>query len=181
MTQQYGSQQQPSKFRQFILPIIILVLAIGAAIYGVMWSSNETNTAPTEDSATAEDTETPEQSDAAQHLADVEDEFPDAEAPQQQALAAARTEMEIYVLSEHQLALVLSDPEFGYELDQNAIDFALDNVEVDWNDQAHQYAVATLQEFPEVELTELEEVMQHDPEGPRFSAEQTEYALAQLD
>jgi len=181
LTQQYGSQQQPSKFRQFILPIIILILAVGAAIYGVLWSTDETNTAPTEDSTTAEQAENPEQPEKSQDLAEVENEFPDAEAAQQQALAAARTELEIYVLSEHQLELVLSDPEFGYELEQAAIDFALENIEVVWNDQAHQYAVATLQEFPEVELTELEEVMQHDPQGPQFTAEQTEYALSQLE
>lgn len=180
MTQQHGSQKPPSKYPQYILPLIILIVAIGAAIFGVMWSSNESNTAPAEDSATAEHAEDPEQPDTSQHLAEVESEFPDAEASQQQAVAAARTEMELYVLSEHQLELVLTDPQFGYELEQDAIDFALNNVDADWNDQAHQYAVATLNEFPDVELEQLEDAMQHDPEGPQFTAEQTEYALSQL-
>ena len=181
MSQQQAQQKPPSKFPQYIAPIIILILAAGAAIYGVFWSMDDSNSTASDDPATSEQAEQPGQSDASAHLADVEQEFPDADASQQEALAAARSEMELYVLSEHQLELVLSDPQFGYELPQDAIDFAVENVDVDWNEQAHEYAAATLNEFPDVEVADLQEIMVNDPEGPQFTDEQTEYALSQLD
>lgn len=181
MSQQQAQQKPPSKFPQYIAPIIILILAVGAAIYGVLWSKDDSNNTPTDDGATSEQAEQPAQPDASAHLADVEQEFPEADASQQEALAAARTEMELYVLSEHQLELVLSDPQFGYELSRDAIDFATENVDVDWNEQAHQYAAATLNEFADVEVADLQDIMVNDPEGPQFTDEQTEYAISQLD
>ncbi|GAA2025155.1 hypothetical protein GCM10009720_01120 [Yaniella flava] len=181
MSQQQAQQKPPSKFPQYIAPIIILILAAGAAIYGVLWSMDESNNTASNDAATTDQSEQPAQPDNSAHPADVEQEFPEADASQHEALAAARSELELYVLSEHQLQLVLADPQFGYELEQDAIDFAVENVAVDWNEQAHQYAAATLNEFPDVEVTDLQEIMVNDPEGPQFTEEQTEYALSQLD
>lgn len=178
MTQQNGDPKQRSKFPQYIAPIVILLLSIGAAIYGVLWSqSNETPGASGEETAQAEQ---PAQVDGSAHIDDVEQEFPDAEPAQQEALAAARSEMENYIHSEASLAMLLTDPEYGNEFDQAAAEFAVEHVDADWNAHAHQFAIAFMQQYPDVQLDELEEFMHSDPQGPQYSAEQTEYALSQL-
>lgn len=173
---QSTNQEQPSKFPQYIAPIIILLLAIGAAVYGVLWAADEdttvTNDAPTEQAENQPDND--------DYLEAVQDQYPEAPAHHQEALAAAQAEMETYVLSAHQLELVLADPEFSYEMEQDAIDFAVEHVDVDWNEQAHQYLAVTLQEFPDADLEEVADLMQNDPEGPQFTAEQVDYAVSQM-
>lgn len=178
MTQHNGSPKQPSKFPQYIAPIIILLLAIGAAIYGVLWAqSDENDTVGTGDTVQSEQ---PEQAEASTHLGDVEREFPDADPAQQEALAFARGEMETYIHSESSLEILLTDPEYGNDFAQAATDFALEHIDVDWNNEASQFARVFMEQYPDIQPEELEELMQHDPQGPQFSAEQTEYAISQL-
>lgn len=178
MTQQYDSPKRRSKFPQYIAPIIILLLAIGGAIYGVLWSqSNDSTDAGSEETSQAEQ---PSPSESSAHLDDVEQEFPDAEPSQQEALAVARSEMETYIHSEKSLVIQLTDPQDGTGVDEASANFALENIATDWNQEAHQFATAIMQEYPDLETDELENIMQHDPQGPQFSEEQTQYALSQL-
>lgn len=177
MTQHNGGPKQPSKFPQYIAPIIILLLAIGAAIYGVLWSQSEDTDASNEETT---QTEQPDQTDSSAHQDAVEQDFPDAETSHQEALATARGVMETYIHSEQSLELALTDPEHGNAYDQDAADFAMEHIDVDWNEEARQFAVLFTQEYPDTGLEELEELMQHDPQGPQYSAEQTDYALSQL-
>lgn len=178
MTQQNGTPKQRSKFPQYIAPIIILLLAIGAAVYGVLWANSDDDaSAPTEETAQNDQTE---QTQASTHLDDVQREFPDEDAAHQEALAVARGEMETYIHSEASLEMLLVDPEYGHDFDQAAADFAVEHVDVDWNEEASQFAMVFMEQYPETQPDELEELMQDDPQGPQYSAEQTEYALSQL-
>src|SRR5699024_6073692 len=98
LTQQNGTPKQRSKFPQYIAPIIILLLAIGAAVYGVLWANSDDDaSAPTEETAQNDQTE---RTQASTHLDDVQREFPDEDAAHQEALAVARGEMETYMHSE---------------------------------------------------------------------------------
>lgn len=178
MAQQNGGPKRRSKFPQYIAPIIILLLAIGGAIYGVLWSqSNDTSNTGTEETAQAEP---PAQPDGAAHLEDVEQEFPDAEPSHQEALAVARGQMETYIHSEISLATQLTDPEDGTGVEPAAAEFAIEHIEADWDEEARQFATAITQQYPDLQRAELEDIMQQDPQGPQFSAEQTQYALSQL-
>lgn len=178
LTQQNGNPKPPSKFPQYIAPIIILLLAIGAAIYGVLWcESDDSNSAAAGESTQAEQAE---QTDGSEQLKQVESEFPDAERAHQEALATARSQLETYIHSEASLEMQLTAPEYGNEFPQTAANFALDNIEVDWNSEAEQFVMVYLEQYPNTQLNELEELMQHDPQGPQYSPEQTAYALSQL-
>lgn len=179
MSSQYDQPQQPSKWRQYIGPIIILVLAVGLAIYGLVWASNDENALPTEETTT-EDAAQPEQSDASAHLEQVQQEYPDASPEDQEALAAARALAETYIISEHLLQEELTNPEYGYEFSQEAAAFAVENIEVDWNEQAYHFASLAREEYPEATDAEIENLLRDEPGGPQFTAEQTEYAMSQL-
>ena len=180
MTIPHEQHKPPAKWPQFLGPILILVVAIGAAIFGVLWSSNNPNTAPSEDTATAEGSEGQAAPDATAYLEQAREDFPDAQPEEQEALASAQAEADAYIVSESLLVELLTNPEYGYEFSETAAAFAVENVEADWNEQAYQFATLALQEYPEAETADLEQLLQHEPGGPQFTAEQTEYALSQI-
>lgn len=179
------NQQQPrSKWTQYIGPIIILLIAVAAAIYGLVWYSDQGDPLPTEET-TAEDAGTgdgtqADQPDGEAYLETVQQEYPDATGEEQEALAAAQAEADTYIVSEYLLKELLTNPEYDYDFSEEAADFAVENVEVDWNEQAYQFASIARQEYPEATDEELENLLQHEEGGPQFTAEQTEYALSQL-
>lgn len=184
MTYQYDQQEPRSKRTQYIGPIIILVIAVAAAIFGVMWSSDEDNTT-SEQETTTEDTTTedavpPNQPDGTQYLDQVQQQHPDASSEEQEALAAAQAESDLYIVSEYLLEELLTNPEYEYGFSQEAADFAVQNVEVDWNEEAYQFASLAREEYPDSTDEEIENLLQHQDGGPQFSAEQTEYALSKL-
>ena len=74
MSSQYDQPQQPSKWRQYLGPIIILVLAVGLAVYGLVWASNDENALPTEETTT-EDASNARQPDASSQLEQVQQEL----------------------------------------------------------------------------------------------------------
>lgn len=180
MTIPHEQHKPPSKLPQFIGPILILVLAIGAAIFGVLWSADNPNPASTEDTATAEDSQSQAAPDATAYLEQARQDFPDAQPEEQEALASAQAEADTYIVSESLLLELLTNPEYDYGFSEPAADFAIENVEVDWNEQAYQFATLALQEYPDAETADLEQLLQHEPGGPQFTAEQTEYALSQI-
>ena len=180
MTIQQEQHKPPTKWPQFLGPILILVVAIGAAIFGVLWSSNNPNTAPSEDTATAEGSEGQAAPDATAYLEQAREDFPDAQPEEQEALASAQAEADAYIVSESLLVELLTNPEYGYEFSETAAAFAVENVEVDWNEQAHQFAALALQEFPDATTEDLQQLLQNESGGPQFTAEQTEYALSQI-
>jgi len=82
LTYQYDQQEPRSTRTQYIGDIIILVIAVAAAIFGVMWSSDADNTT-SEQETTTEDTTTeaafpPNQPDGTQYLDQVQQPHPDA-------------------------------------------------------------------------------------------------------
>lgn len=178
MPTQHDQHKPPAKWPQFIGPIIILLLAIGAAIFGILWSSDETNTAPTQDTPSAEDPGNSTQPDATAYLEQARQEFPDAQPEEHEALAAAQAEADSYIVSEHLLGVLLTDPEYEYGFSQTSAEFAVEHVEVDWNEHARQFATLAREEFPDATDQDLEQLLQHEPGGPQYSAEQTEYALS---
>ncbi len=180
MTSQYDQPEQSSKWRQYVGPIIILVLAVGLAIYGLMWASDDDNALPTDETTTTEDAGMQDQPDASAQLEQVQQEYPDAEPEEQEALAAAQAEADMYIVSEFLLQELLTNPEFEYGFSQEAAEFAITNVEVDWNDQALQFAMLAREEYPDATDEEIENLLQNEPGGPQFTAEQTEYAMSQL-
>src|SRR5699024_12568477 len=96
--------RQPKNYRQYIAPIIILLLAIGAAIYGVLQTSAEPAESSNHDSS---QTERPAKSATAESLNEVERDFPDAGSSSQEALAVAHDELATSIHSEHALGLLL--------------------------------------------------------------------------
>ena len=70
MTPQYDQPETTrSKRTQYIGPIIILVLAVGAAIFGIIWASNDDNALPDQqETTTAEDAPETGQPDASAQL-----------------------------------------------------------------------------------------------------------------
>lgn len=178
MNQPSDNLRQPKNYRQYIAPIIILLLAIGAAIYGVLQTSAEPDESSNHDSS---QTERPAKSATAESLNEVERDFPDADSSSQEALAVAHDELETYVHSEHSLRLLLTATEYGHEFDESAADFALEHLNANWEDEAYYYAELVMQEYPGLQQAELQKHMQHEPEGPKFSAEQTDFALSKLD
>ncbi|GAA4481023.1 hypothetical protein GCM10023190_26550 [Enteractinococcus fodinae] len=179
MSSQYDQPQQSSKWRQYIGPVIILVLAVGLAIYGLVWASNEENALPTEETTT-EDAGDQRQPDAGSHLEQVQQDYPDASPEEQEALAAAQAEADTYIVSEHLLQELLTNPEYDYGFSQEAAEFAVENIEVDWNEQAAHFAALAREEYPDATDEEIENLLRDEPGGPQFTAEQTEYAMSQL-
>lgn len=175
MTQQNDNPAPRSKFPQYIVPVIILLLAAGAAIYGVMWSqSDESSTAQTDETTQADPNE------VSADLEEVEQEFPEADPTHQEALATARGEMQTYFHSEFTLNYQLTDSTEGYAFDQDAADFALEHLGVNWDEEAAAFATAIMNENPDLEPEELETILQDDPQGPQYTEEQTQYALSQV-
>jgi hypothetical protein len=161
------------------------VIAVAAAIFGVMWSSDEENAtseqeATTEDTTSSEDTVPPNQPDRTQYLDQVQQQHPDASSEEQEALAAAQAESDMYIVSEYLLEELLTNPQYEYGFSQEATDFAVQNVEVDWNEEAYQFASLAREEYPDSTDEEIENLLQHQDGGPQFTAEQTEYALSKL-
>lgn len=179
MTSQYDQSQEPAKWRQYIGPIIILVLAVGLAIYGLVWASNDENALPTEETTT-EDASDQQQPDASSHLEQVRQQYPEASPQEQEALAAAQAESEMYIVSEYLLEELLTNPEYEYGFSQEAADFAIENVDVDWNEQAAHFATLAREEYPDATDEEIENLLRDEEGGPQFTAEQTEYAMSQL-
>ena len=180
MTTQYDQPEAPrSKWAQYVGPIIILVLAVGAAIFGIIWASDDDNALPNEqETTTAEDAPT---SDASAQFEQVQQDYPDASPEEQEALAAAQALSENYIVSEVLLQETLTDPEFDYGFSQEAATFAVENVEVDWSQEAAMFTRLARDEYPESTDEEIENLLQNEPGGPQFTAEQTEYAMSQLD
>ena len=185
LTTQYDQPEKPrSKWTQYIGPIIILVFAVAAAIFGIIWASNDENALPTEEETVTAD-EAPEmeqaQPDASAQLEQVQQDHPDAEPEEQEALAAAQAEADTYIVSEFLLQELLTAPEYEYGFSEEAAEFAVDNVQVDWNKEAYQFAMLARDEFPDATDEEIENLLQNEPGGPQYTAEQTEYAMSQLD
>ena len=179
MSSQYDQPQQPSKWRQYLGPIIILVLAVGLAVYGLVWASNDENALPTEETTT-EDASNARQPDASSQLEQVQQEYPDASSEEQEALAAAQAEADMYIVSEHLLHELLTNPEYEYGFSQEAAEFAIENVEVDWNEHAYEFAALAREEYPDATDEEIENLLRDEQGGPQFTDEQTEYAMSQL-
>ena len=183
MTPQYDQPEAPrSKWAQYVAPIIILVLAVGAAIFGIIWASNDDNALPDQqETTTAEDAPETGQPDASAQLEQVQQEHPDASPEEQEALAAAQAEANTYIVSEYLLTELLTDPEFEYGFSEEAAAFAVENVQVDWNEEAAMFAQLARDEYPDATEEEIENLLQNEPGGPQYTAEQTEYAMSQLD
>lgn len=175
MTTQYDQpEDNRSKVTQYIGPIIILILAVGAAIFGIVWASDDENALPTE-----EETVTAEDAPGA-YLEQAQQEHPDASSEEHEALAEAQALADGYIVSEVLLQEMLTNPEYEYDFSQEAADFAVQNVQVDWNEQAHQFATIARDEYPDATDGEIENLLRDEPGGPQFTAEQTEYAMSQL-
>jgi len=185
LTPQYDQPETTrSKRTQYIGPIIILVLAVGAAIFGIIWASNDDTALPDQHETTTADEAPnvePVQPDASDQLEDVQREHPDASTEEQVALAVAQGEADTYIVSEFLLEELLTDPEFDYGFSPEAAAFAVENVQVDWNEEAAMFAQLARDEFPDASDEEIENLLQNEPGGPQYTAEQTEYAMSQLD
>src|SRR5690625_8025659 len=126
-----------------------------------MWSSDEDN-ATSEQETTTEDTTTedavpPNQPDRTQYLNQVQQQHPDASFEEQEALAAAQAESDMYIVSEYLLEELLTNPQYEYGFSQEATDFAVQNVEVDWNEVAYQFASLAREEYPDSTAERSEE------------------------
>jgi hypothetical protein len=53
-------------------------------------------------------------------------------------------------------------------------------VDVDWNEHAYEFATLAREEFPDATDEEIENLLRDEQGGPQFTAEQTEYAMSQL-
>ena len=51
-------------------------------------------------------------------------------------------------------------------------------VSINWDNEAYYYAQLIMQEYPDLEQAELQKHMQHEPERPKFSADQIDFALS---
>src|SRR5699024_5956064 len=152
----------------YIAPIIILLLAIGAAIYGVLQTSAEPDESSNHDSS---QTERPAKSATAESLNEVQRDFPDADSSSQEALAVAHDEFEPYAHSEHAPRLRLTSTAYNHDLDQAAADFALEHLNANWQDEAYYCAELITQVYPDMQPAQLQTHLPQERERPQFLAE----------